>query len=328
MFLFGIRAFPRALVGVLLLTLAACGTTFQNAASSGGPVQVVAAENFWGSIAAQVGGSHVHVTSIIVDPNADPHSYEPTTADARTVVQAQYVIVNGAGYDPWADKLLQANPVSGRKELNVGDFNGKHEGDNPHMWYSPDYVTAVANKIRDDLKALDPADAAALDQSAQAFLTTGLKQYHDLIAAIKAAYSGTPVGATESIFSYLAPALGLDLVTPYSYLKAVSEGQDISAADEATVEQQIKQKQVKVLIYNAQNTPNNIQALINLAMANHIPVATITETLTPATASFQDWQSAQLRGIQSALAQAAGKYSLWPAGACHLTLPPYKELML
>src|SRR5262249_14910336 len=154
------RAFPRVPVGVflllVLLTLTACGTTFQNTSGSGGPVQVVAAENFWGSIATQVGGSHVHVTSIIVDPNADPHSYEPTAADARTVASAQYVIVNGAGYDPWADKLLQANPTSGRKELNMGDSNGKHEGDNPHMWYNPDYVTAVANKIRDDLKALDP----------------------------------------------------------------------------------------------------------------------------------------------------------------------------
>ena len=310
MFQFRMRDFPRVLVGTLLLvlTLAACGTTFQTSASGGsGPVQVVAAENFWGSIAAQVGGSHVHVTSIIVDPNADPHSYEPTAADARTVASAQYVIVNGAGYDPWAEKLLQANPVSGRKELNVGNFNGKHEGDNPHMWYNPDYVTAVANKIRDDLKALDPADSAAFDQSAQSFLATGLKQYHDLIAAIKAKYSGTPVGATESIFAYLAPALGLNLVTPYSYLKAVSEGTDISAADQATVEQQIRQKQIKVLVYNSQNTPNNIQTLIALAKANNIPVATITETLSPATVTFQAWQSAQLQGIQSALAQATGK---------------------
>ena len=115
--------------------------------------------------------------------------------------------------------------------LNVGDYLGKHAGDNPHLWYNPDYVTRVVNKIRDDLKAIDPADAAALDQSAQAFLTTGLSQYHTLIADIKADYSGTPVGATESIFSYLAPALGLNLITPYSYLKAVSEGQEISATD-------------------------------------------------------------------------------------------------
>ncbi|MBV9021721.1 MAG: zinc ABC transporter substrate-binding protein [Ktedonobacteraceae bacterium] len=303
-------AFPSMLVSILLLLLlTACGTSSQTATpSSGGKtIEVVAAENFWGSIASQVGGSHVHVTSIIVDPNADPHSYEPTTANARTVAEAQYVIFNGAGYDPWMDKLLQANPVSGRKELNVGDFNGKHEGDNPHMWYNPDYVTAVANKIRDDLKGIDVGDASDFDHSAQTFLTTGLQQYHTLIANIKAKYSGTPVGATESIFSYLAPALGLNLITPYSYLKAVSEGQDISAADEATVEQQITQKQIKVLIYNSQNTPNNIQALINKAKANNIPVATITETLTPATASFQDWQSAQLQGIQNALAQATGK---------------------
>lgn len=301
---------PRTLVGFLFLLsmmVAACGVASQPVANNGGPVQVVAAENFWGSIAAQVGGSHVQVTSLIVDPNSDPHSYEPTTADARTVADAQYVIVNGAGYDPWADKLLQANPSSDRKELNVGALNGKHDGDNPHMWYNPAYVTAVANKIRDDLKGIDPGDASAFDQSTQNFLTTGLKKYHDLIASIKATYSNTPVGATESIFSYLAPALGLNLVTPYSYLKAVSEGEDISAADEATVEQQITQKQIKILVYNSQNTPNNIQAIIVLAKANHIPVATLTETLTPVAASFQQWQSTQLQGIQTALAQATGK---------------------
>src|SRR5215469_17751775 len=304
-----ILALPRVLAGALLLlvlTFAACGTTLQTSGSLGGPVQVVAAENFWGSIAAQVGGSHVHVTSIIVDPNADPHSYEPTAADARTVAQAQFVIVNGAGYDPWADQLLQANPVSGRKELNVGDLLGKHVGDNPHMWYNPEYVTAVANAIRDDLKSLDPVDAAVFDRADQTFLTHGLQQYHSLIQAIKTRYGGTPVGATESIFSYLAPSLGLNLITPYSYLKAVSEGTDISAADQATVEQQITSRQIKILVYNSQNTPSNIQAIINLAKANGIPVATITETLAPATASFQDWQSKQLEGIEAALAQAAG----------------------
>ncbi|TMC14904.1 MAG: ABC transporter substrate-binding protein [Chloroflexi bacterium] len=296
---------------LFLLTLAACGsapTTSQpSTAGTSMVVQVVAAENFWGSIASQVGGSHVHVTSIIVDPNADPHDYEPTTANARTVADAQYVIFNGAGYDPWMDKLLKANPVSGRKELNIGILNGKHEGDNPHMWYSPDYVTAVATKIRDDLKALDTADASAFAQSAQSFLDTGLKQYHDLIASIKASYSGTPVGATESIFAYLAPALGLKLITPASYLKAVSEGQGISAADKATVEQQIKQKQIKLLVYNAQNTPPDITALINLVKANKIPLATVTETLIPVKATFQDWQVAQLQGIKTALAQATGK---------------------
>lgn len=303
----------RALSGLIVLIAmvqAACGTTASNgnSATGGGKViQVVAAENFWGSIASQVGDNHVKVTSIITDPKTDPHSYAPIAQDAITVATAQYVIINGAGYDPWADKLLQANPVSGRVTLNIGDFNGKHEGDNPHMWYNPDYVTAIANKIRDDLKRLDPGDASALDQSDQAFLTTGLQPYHSLISDIKAKYSDVPVGATESIFSYLAPPLGLNLITPYSFLKAVSEGEDISAADEATVEQQIDQKQIKVLIYNSQNTPNNIQALITRAKAANIPIATLTETLTPATDSFEQWQVNQLQGIASALAQATGK---------------------
>jgi zinc/manganese transport system substrate-binding protein len=302
-----IAAFMSGLL--LLLLCAACGTSnsssgSQSSSTNGNVVNVVAAENFWGSIAAQVGGSHVHVTSLVTNPDADPHSYEPTSTDARTVSDAQYVIANGAGYDPWMDNLLQGNPVSGRKELNVGNFIGKKAGDNPHMWYNPTYVTAVANKMRDDLKALDPTDASYFDQSDKTFLTTDLQQYHQLISDIKTTYAGTKVGASESIFSYLAPALGLNLITPYSYLSAVSEGEDISAADEATVEQQIKDHSIKIFVYNSQNTPNNIQALITLAKANKIPIATITETLTPANVSFEQWQSSELQGIKNALAQA------------------------
>ncbi|MGZ6391208.1 MAG: metal ABC transporter solute-binding protein, Zn/Mn family [Ktedonobacterales bacterium] len=298
----------RPVIGAALaLTIALSSCAHGQSGGSPGKLNVVAAENFWGSIAAQVSGSQVKVTSIINNPNADPHDYEPTQADARTVADAQYVIVNGAGYDPWADKLLKANPVSGRKELNLGDLTGVQDGGNPHLWYNPAYVTKVANQIRDDLKALDPTHAAAIDASAQTFFTSGLKEYSGLIADIKAKYAGTPVGATESIFSYMATGLGLNLITPPSYLKAVSEGQDISATDEATVEQQIAQKQIKILVYNSQNTPNNIQAIINKARAAGIPVATVTETLTPATASFQAWQSSQLRGIEAALAQATGK---------------------
>jgi zinc/manganese transport system substrate-binding protein len=154
-----------------------------------------------------------------------------------------------------------------------------------------------------------PEDSAAssFDQLDKTFLTTGLQHYHQLISDIKTTYAGTKVGATESIFSYQAPALGLKLVTPYSYLKAVSEGEDISAGDEATVEQQVKDHTIQILVYNSQNTPNNIQAIINFAKANKIPIATITETLTPANASFQQWQSSQLQGIKNALGQATAK---------------------
>ncbi len=294
-------------MSLVLLFTAACQSRTGTSTPSSGVVQVVAAENFWGSIAAQVGSSHVKVTSIINDPNADPHSYEPTSQDARTVADAQYVIYNGVGYDGWMDKLLAANPSTNRQELNIGDYFSKVEGDNPHMWYNPTYVESIVDKIRDDLIAIDPADTAAFDQSAQAYLTTELSQYNALIADIKAKYSGTAVGASESIFAYMSPALGLDLITPPSYMSAVSEGTDISAADEATFEQQIAQKQIKVLVYNRQNTPPNVQSLLDQAKAQGIPVASVTETLVPATATFQDWQCAELQGIENALQQATGK---------------------
>lgn len=303
------RRLADSLVVLWCVIMAACGTSpsITRAAGGGNIIPVVAVESFWGSIARQVGGNHVSVTSIIADPNADPHNHEPTAIDATTLAAAKYVIINGVGYDPWASKLLAANPVTGRRVLNVGTLNGKKAGDNPHVWYNPAYITVIANKIRDDLKALDSADASAFDQSTQSFLTTGLQRYHALIADIRAKYSGVPVGATESIFAYLAPALGVNLITPDSYLKAVSEGEDISAADEATVEQQIKTKAIKVLVFNSQNTPNNIQNVITLAKAHNIPTPMITETLTPANASFQDWQATQLQGIEAALAQATGK---------------------
>jgi zinc/manganese transport system substrate-binding protein len=305
------------IAGLLLigLILTACQSTGQSNGgvsttdngSTGKVVKVVAAENFWGSIASQVGGSHVAVTSIINDPNADPHNYEPVSQDARTVADAQYVIFNGVGYDAWMDKLLAANPSPNRKILNIGDLFGNKEGDNPHQWYNPDYVTTFVGKVRDDLKAIDPADASAFDQSAQQYLDSGLKQYHSLISDIKAKYSGTPVGASESIFAYMSPSLGLNLITPASYMKAVSEGEDVSASDEAAVEQQVNQKQIKILVFNSQNTPPNIQILLDKCKTLGIPTPTVTETMVPATTTFQDWQSKQLQGIEDALKQATRK---------------------
>src|SRR5437763_8867721 len=158
-----------ATLGVgLTLLLAGCGKGTRPAAatsaspgSSGSTVlTVVAAENFWGSIAAQLGGSHVAVTSIISNPDTDPHTYEPTTGDARTVASAKYVVVNGIGYDPWAPKLLAAHANPARRVLPVGDPVGVKEGGNPHRWYPPADVSKVMDQITSDSKAPDPADAA------------------------------------------------------------------------------------------------------------------------------------------------------------------------
>jgi zinc/manganese transport system substrate-binding protein len=290
-----------AVAGGVATALGGCGLS--SPGSTGGPavVQVVAAENFWGSIASQVGGSRVHVTAIIVNPDTDPHAYEAKPDDARSVAQAQYVIANGVGYDPWITKLLDANPVAGRKQLVIGEMLGKKEGDNPHLWYSPAYTSRVIDRITADLKNLDPADAGYFDQQNHAFKTAGLKDYNDVIQKIKRKYSGTPVGATESIFVYLAEPLGLNLITPPEYMKAISEGTDPSAADKATIDQQIAQKQIKVFVFNAQNTTPDVNAYVDKAKAQKIPVTSVTETLSPATLSFQEWQTVQLNSLLAAL---------------------------
>ncbi len=196
------------LIVTLVLFGAACGSG-GTTTGSGGTLHVVAAENFWGSIAAQLGGSKVAVASIITNPNTDPHSYEPTAADARTFATGQMVIVDGIGYDPWATQLLAANPVSGRVVLNVGQLVHVAVGGNPHQWYSPTSVYAVIDQITADYQRLDPADSAYFASQRTAYLSNGLARYDQLIAAIKAKYAGTPVGASESIFAELAPALGL-----------------------------------------------------------------------------------------------------------------------
>ncbi|MEU8972937.1 zinc ABC transporter substrate-binding protein [Streptomyces monashensis] len=270
-------------------------------------IQVVAAENFWGSIASQLGGSHVKVTSIITNPATDPHAYEPTAADARTGAGAQYAIVNGIGYDAWADKLLASNPGSGRTELKVGDLVGVKPGGNPHRWYSPDDVRQVIEKITADYKKADPADASYFGRQKTTFETRTLAEYNKLIADIKAKYAGNPIGASESIVAPLAEGLGLKMLTPETFLDAMSEGSDPTAKDKATIDQQIRNKKIEVYVYNSQNSTPDVQAQVKEAKAQGIPVATVTETLTPAGATFQQWQTNQLQGIEQALAKAAGK---------------------
>jgi zinc/manganese transport system substrate-binding protein len=266
-------------------------------------IHVVAAENTWGSIAAQLGGSRVQVTSIVDNPATDPHDYEPTALDARTFAGAQVAIVNGVGYDPWAPKLIAANPVSGRVVLDVGDLVGVKTGGNPHRWYSPSNVRTVAAAITTAYSKLDPKDAAYFRAQKTRFLTKGLAEYDNLIATIKRRFGGTPVGASESIFAPLAQALGLRLITPYSFLKAISEGTEPTAADITTIDRQIAKRQIKVWVFNSQNSTPDVARLTSAARKKHIEVTTITETPTPANATFQQWQVRQLKALLLALAR-------------------------
>ena len=296
---------PIVAAAALSAILAGCGQG--SAASDSGKLQVVAAEDFWGSIAGQLGGDRVEVTSIITNPATDPHAYEPTSDDARTMAGAQMAILNGIGYDAWASKLLAANPTPGRVVLNVGDLLGLEAGDNPHQWYSPPAVERVIGQITASYQRADPRDRAYFERRQTAFKTRSLAHYRRLIRQIKARYPGTPIGASESIFAPLAPALGLRLLTPSGFLDAISEGTEPTPAEKATTDQQINTHRIKVWVYNSQNATPDVQRLNDEARAAGIPITTVTETPTPAGVSFEDWQSRELESLRTALARATGR---------------------
>jgi zinc/manganese transport system substrate-binding protein len=275
-----------------------------------GRLRVVAAEDFWGAIARELGGSRVAVSSIVVDPNTDPHSYEPTAADARRLAGAQLAIVNGIGYDEWAPKLLAASSTEGgggRVVLNVGHALGLKDGDNPHQWYSPASVKRVVGEIAADYERLDPANAAYYAARETTFETRSLARYDQLRAQIRARYAGTPVGCSESIFRPLGEDLGLRLMTPYGFAKAIAEGGEVSAQDKRTADRQAERREIKVWVLNSQNVTPDVQRVNELARAHGIPIATVTETLSPASDTFEQWQVAQLQALQRALRAGTGR---------------------
>jgi zinc/manganese transport system substrate-binding protein len=295
------RALLVVVAAALALVAARSGT------AAGGRLQVVAAENVWGSIAGELGGSKVSVTSIVDNPSTDPHSYEPTASDARAMATAKLAIVNGIGYDGWASKLLDANPVSGRRTLDVGDLLGLHSGDNPHQWYSPRSVRRVIRAIVAAYQTLDPADRGYFAAQERHFEQVSLAGYDRLRAEIRRRFAGVPVGYSESIFQPLGVSLGLRLLTPYSFAKAISEGTEVSAGDKRTVDRQAQKRLIEVWVYNSQNATPDVQRINAICLARHIPIVTVTETLSPAGATFEQWQVAELHGLIGALHRATGR---------------------
>jgi zinc/manganese transport system substrate-binding protein len=285
--------------------LCSCGGTAPAAARSG-VLTVAAAENFWGSIASQLGGRYTHVTSIVTDPNADPHEYESSPADARLMAGANYVILNGAGYDDWALKLLAAQPAKGRVVLNVAEMLGKKAGDNPHFWYDPAYVSEVMKRITSEYQALDPAQTRYFE-SRYRTLQHAFAPERALLVYLRDHFAGTPVASTESIFQYLAGYLHLDLVTPYGFMKAVAEGVDPPVSSERTLVEQIDAKKFAVLVYNLQTVTPLTTQIREETTARNIPVVGISETIQPPIESFEAWMQGELDTLANALdAKALG----------------------
>jgi zinc/manganese transport system substrate-binding protein len=263
-------------------------------------LNIVAGQNFWGSIASQLAGKAGNVASIVTDPNADPHNYETSSDDARAFATADYVVLNGAGYDAWANKLLSGNPNAKRKVFTVANLLGKKEGDNPHFWYDPDYVARVTDQIEADLKSLDPADSAYFDGQRTA-LDVAFGPYRTRLAAIKAKFAGVPVASTESIFVYLGNYLGLNVISPPEFMQAVAEGNDPPAPSVAQFQDQITNKQARVLVYNEQTSTAVTSNIKKLAAQAEMPTVGVTETIQPPDASFQQWFAGELDQLQNAL---------------------------
>jgi zinc/manganese transport system substrate-binding protein len=286
-------------LGVYAAWTAPTPTGFTN-----GVVSIVAAENFWGSLAAQIGGSHVHVLSIVTDPNVDPHEYETNASAARAIATARLVIVNGAGYDQWATQMISAAETPNQVVLNVAALLGQAPGANPHFWYSPTYVNATVRQMYVDLVSIDPADATYYAQQ-YAAVRASLISVDDRIAQIHHQFAGTQVASTESIFVYLANATGLDLVSPSSFMNAVSEGVDPPSSSVAEFQDQLESGTVHVLVYNLQTVTPLTQQMEEIATEYHVPLVPVTETIQPPNVPYQTWMTSELLGLQNALIQAA-----------------------
>lgn len=296
------------LVG-LAASLVACGTSHTSLGStSPGSVSdaarminVVAGENFWGDVIAQIGGSRVRVTSIVSNPSADPHEYESDVKDSAALARADFVLENGLGYDDFMTKLLAGSPKPGRDVLSVQQILRITGPDpNPHVWYDTARLPAVASAIATELGRLDPADATTFTAKAKAF-DRSLKPILTVISTIRSTYAGTSIAYTERVPGYLVDAAGLKLGVPVSFTRAVEDGADPSPADTAAFDSALTHKAVKVLLYNRQVVDAQTTKIKQLATSSGVPIVGVTETLPPTDKTFQAWQLRQAKELLTAL---------------------------
>jgi zinc/manganese transport system substrate-binding protein len=287
------------LVSAPVLAQAATSPLLPTATPLAHPLIIVAAENFYGDVAAQLGGPHVVVSSILSNPDQDPHLFEADPRTARALSNAGLVIYNGADYDPWMDKLLQASTSSRRTVLVAADLIGKKAGDNPHLWYALQTMPAVAKAIHHCLDTADPANQADYDRRYQVFLDS-LHPLAAQVATLKGRYAGRPVTATEPVFGYMAEAIRLQVHNPEFQL-AVMNDTEPSAKDIAAFESDLTQRRVQVLIYNSQATGALTRRMLALAKTVQIPAVQVTET-EPSHMNYQSWMLSQLHALDAALA--------------------------
>ena len=266
------------------------------------PVRIVAAENFYGDIAAQLASPDAAVSSILSHDDEEPHLFEPGPAVARDLASADIAVSNGLDYDPWMAKLLSASPRPARRTIVVAELLARHSGDNPHLWYDPAAMPAFARALAADLTRLDPAHAP--DTAARlARVLASLEPLAARIAALRARYAGLPVTATEPVFGDMADALGLRMRNA-AVQRAVMNDTEPAAADVAAFEDDLRGHRVRLLVYNRQASDAAARRLLDVARAAGVPVLGVTET-EPARTTYQAWMLAQLDALDQALSPPA-----------------------
>jgi zinc/manganese transport system substrate-binding protein len=278
------------------LSLAALALT--GGAAFADPVRVVAAENFYGDLARQIGGEHVAVVSILTNPDQDPHLFEASPETAKAIAGAQLAIANGADYDPWMAKLLAASPSPARKEIDVGALVGAKPGANPHLWYGPANIKAAAHALTAALVAVDAAHAADYRAGEIQFLAS-MKPLDDKLGEMRKRHQNVAVAASEPVFGYAAQAIGLD-VREQKFALSVMNDSEPAPSDVATFESDLKGHKVRAMIYNSQASEPAVEKLVALAKASGVPVVGVTETEPPG-ARYQTWIGAELDALDKAL---------------------------
>jgi len=265
------------------------------------PLRIVAAENFYGDVAQQIGGPLVQVRSILLNPEQDPHLFEANVSTVKALTDAQLLIYNGAAYDAWMDKLLRVAHSAPQTVLVVGALTQAKAGDNPHLWYAPATMPTLARALADSLAQRDPAHSATYRSNLQTFLDS-LQGLNATIARIKSRSQGQSVTATEPVFGYMAEALGLQ-VRNAAFQLAVMNDTEPAARDVARMEDDLRRHAVRALLYNSQASNRAAQKMRTLALQQHVPVVGVSETL-PAGQHYQDWMQGQLERLDAALATA------------------------
>ncbi len=275
--------------------------TTGSSGSGGGKIVAVGAENEYADVIQQIGGKYVQVSAIMSNPNTDPHTFEASASVARVVSAAQLVVQNGVGYDTFMNTIENAAPSSSRKVIVVQNLLGLPDSTpNPHLWYKPVTMPAVANAVAADLAALSPAHAAYFKANAAAFVSS-LAAWNSAIAAFKAKYPDTPVATTEPVADYMLQAVGADNMTPWALQADIMNGTDPSAQDVATQRSLFTQHKVKVFLYNQQVTDSLTESFISLAQANGIPVVGVYETMPVPGYDYQSWMLAEVQDLQKAV---------------------------